>query len=311
MQKSFEYTDKDTVAWIHGGTCQIGMNQGLLHNWNAGGEIASLTVNGVFSGFLTRVYHNQIWSNNLDLAYSLFYAYSNDFVPRKNDDRIDFTSKYGFKIDPKKPFYLTTLFNFRSQFSKGYNYTLPDWKQNPISDFFSPGYFTLAEGVELRRGTNLSFFLSPISARYTVANSRYTSMTGGAFGIEQGATSRFELGAYFSGRYKVDISKTMSFKTRLDLYSNYLAKNKTDGVTGRVTHDNPGNIDILWDNLFSWKFSKYFGMVAGLTFIYDNDFPYSSTYVNESGVAQSKNDPADLGWLQLRQVFTFGFEYKF
>ncbi|WP_165836276.1 DUF3078 domain-containing protein [Taibaiella soli] len=311
VKKSFEFTDKDTVAWVYGGTSQVGINQGLLHNWNAGGEVASLTVNAVFSGFLARIYHNQIWSNNLDMAYSLFYAYSNHFVPRKNDDRIDFTSKYGFKINPKKPFYLTTLFNFRSQFTKGYDYTLPEWEQKPLSDFFSPAYFTLAEGVEFRKGTNLSLFLSPISARFTVAKSQYTDIPGGAFGIERGKTSRFELGAYFSGRYMTDVTKAITFKTRLDLYCNYLAKDKTDPLTGRVTHDNPGNIDVLWDNLFSWKLNKYFAVVAGLTLIYDNDFPYNPTYVDDNGVTQDKNQPVDVGWLQLRQVFTFGFEYKF
>jgi len=26
VKKSFEFTDKDTVAWVYGGTCQIGIN---------------------------------------------------------------------------------------------------------------------------------------------------------------------------------------------------------------------------------------------------------------------------------------------
>lgn len=314
VKKAFDFADKDTVAWFHGGVLQLGINQGLLHNWNAGGEVASLTVNGIFSGNLTRVYHTQVWANNLDLAYGLFYAYSNHFVPKKTDDRIDFTSKYGFKLNPKKPFYLTTLFNFKSQFTKGYDYTLPEWEQAPTSTFMSPGYLTLAEGIEYKMindRSNLSVFLSPLAARYTVASKTYTDIPGGAFGIERGKTSRFELGAYFSSRYSVDFSKTMNFKTRLDLYCNYLAKNRTDDVTGYVIHDNPGNIDVMWDNLFSWKLSKFFSAVIGFTLIYDNDFPYNKTYLDANGVVQDKNEPVDVGWLQLRQTFTLGFEYKF
>ncbi|XZF15290.1 DUF3078 domain-containing protein [Chitinophagaceae bacterium MMS25-I14] len=310
VKKLLETENKDTVAWVHGGVLQVGINEGLLHNWNAGGEVASLTTNGIFSGYLTRLYHNQIWTNNLDLAYSLFYAYSNHFVPRKMDDRIDFTSKYGVKIKKDKPFYFTTLFNFKSQFTKGYDYTVDNWEHKPTSNFMAPGYFTLAVGAEYRRGSDLSLFLSPLAARVTVASTAYTNVTGGAFGIEQGKTSRFELGAYFSGRYMVNLNKNMTFKTRLDLYSNYLAKNKTDDK-GNMIHDNPGNIDVLWDNLFSWKMSKYFSTVIGLTMIYDNDFPYNKTYVDANGVTQDKNEPADTGWLQLRQLFTLGFEYKF
>src|SRR5947208_1819841 len=91
VKKSLTAENKDTVAWLHNGALNLGLNEGFLHNWAAGGEVASLTVDGLFSGSLTRLYHNHVWTNNLELAYSLFYAYSNHFVPRKVDDRIDFT----------------------------------------------------------------------------------------------------------------------------------------------------------------------------------------------------------------------------
>ena len=65
----------------------------------AGGEIASLAVhNSGFHGNLTYLHNNNIWTNNLDLAYGLIYDYSNSFVPRKTDDRIDFTSNYASQL---------------------------------------------------------------------------------------------------------------------------------------------------------------------------------------------------------------------
>ncbi len=312
VKKSLTLENKDTIAWIHTGVIQIGLNEGILHNWSAGGEVASLTVNGLFSGNLTRLYHTDVWSNDLNMAYSLFYAYSNHFVPKKVDDRIDFTSKYGKQLKTGKPFFLTSLFNFKSQFTKGYDYTIPEWSSSPTSDFMSPAYFTLALGLEYRKGTNLSIFLSPLAARLTTASTLYTNQKGGAFGVEQGKTTRFELGAYFSTRYAVDITKNMSFKTRLDLYSNYLAKNKTDDK-GNMIKDNPGNIDVYFDNLFTWKLSKHFATVLGVTMIYDNDFPYSKTYIDKvTNLEVEKDEPAQgLGWLQFRQLFSLGFEYKF
>ncbi len=313
VKKSFEMDNKDTVAWLKGGTLNIGINEGFLHNWPAGGELASLTVNGLFSGFVTRLYHRHVWSNNLDLNYGLFYAYSNDFKPRKTDDRIDFTSKHGVRLDTAKDFYFTTLFNFRSQFTKGFDYSVPGWDTFSTSKFLSPAYFTLAVGLEYRKGTNLSLFLSPVAARYTIAQAYYTSMNKiGAFGIDSGKTSRFELGAYFTGRYIADISKTITYKTRLDLYSNYLAKDKKDAAGNVIKKDNPGNIDVMWDNLFLMKVSKYFTVSLGATFIYDNDVPYVSTYVDETGATVDKNEPGKgLGWLQTKQIFTLGFLYKF
>lgn len=306
------YEAKDTVAWLHRGNFQIGLNQGFLHNWAAGGEVASLQVDGLFSGSITRLNHGTVWTNSLDANYSLFYAYSNSFVPRKIDDRIDFTSKYGSRIDTSN-FFITGLFNFKSQFTKGYDYSVPGWDTVSTSNFLSPAYLTLAAGLEYRKGSALSLFFSPAAARLTLAQKYYTTQKPeGAFGIEYNKTSRFELGAYFSGRWQHDFSKSISYKTRLDLYANYLAKNRKDSLGNVIVHDNPGNIDVLWDNLVAVKLGKYFNLTLALTMIYDNDIPYSKTYTDAGGNEVEKDEPGTgLGWVQMKQVMTLGFVYKF
>ena len=305
VKKSLETTNKDTIAWTHGGVFDLGANEGFLHNWAAGGELASMTFNGLFSGYLNRLHHWDIWSNNLDLNYGLAYAYSTGFLPHKTDDRIDFTSKYGIRADSSN-FYFTGLFNFKSQFTKGYNYTLPHFDSVSTSKFLSPAYFTTAIGMEYRRGSDVSLFLSPIAGRLTLADKYYTSMSNqGAFGVPYNKTSVFQFGAYFSGRYVININKKMIFKTRLDLYSNYLAKDTKDSTGAVIKKDNPGNISVLFDNLFSYKISKYFNITVGATFIYDNNIPYIVT-------PQNKDMPGNnLGWLQLNQTFNLGIEYKF
>jgi hypothetical protein len=306
MQKSLETTNKDTIAWTHGGVFDLGANEGFLHNWSAGGELASLTVNGLFSGYLNRLHNYDIWSNNLDLAYGLAYAYSTSFIPHKTDDRIDFTSKYGIRVTDSTNFYFTGLFNFKSQFTKGYNYTLPHFDSASTSKFMSPAYITTAIGMEYRRGSDISLFLSPLAARLVLADKYYTDMSDqGAFGVPYNKTSVFQLGAYFSGRYVININKKAVFKTRLDLYSNYLAKDTKDSTGAVIKKDNPGNIQVLFDNLFSYKLSSHFNMTVGLTLIYDNNFPYITTPQNQS---QPGNN---LGWTQVNETFNFGIEYKF
>jgi hypothetical protein len=313
VQKELETTNRDTIAWSYGGVLDIGINEGFLHNWAAGGEVASLAVNGIFSGHLDRLHKRDVWSNNLDLTYGLNYAYSQGFLPHKTDDRIDFTSKYGYRLDTVKNFYFTGLFNFKSQFTKGYDYTIPDWQNTPTSNFFAPAYFTTAIGFEYRKGSDISLFLSPVAGRLTVADNMYTRESPqGAFGIPYNKTTYYELGSYFSGRYLVKINKQVTFKTRLDLYCNYLAKDTKDSIGAVIKKDNPGNISVLFDNLLSWKVSKFFNFIVGATFIYDNNIPYSNTYINAAGATVTKDDPGqNLGWLQVKQVFTLGFEYKF
>jgi hypothetical protein len=311
-KKNLNLEDKDTVAWIYGGQLNLGINQALLHNWAAGGELASAQVSGIFAGFLTRVNHNKLWSNNLDMAYGLSYLYSNSFVPVKLDDRLDFTSKYGIRSNRMKRLYLTGLFNFRTQFTKGYDYKLPNWQKYPISDFLSPAYLTLALGAEYRIGEMFSVFYSPIAAKMTFADSHYTNMyPEGAFGIENGKTFRFELGSYLSARYKVDITKQIFYRTRLDLYSNYLAKDVKDTAGIVVKRDNPGNIDVLFDNFIGIKLGKFISVAVGVTMVYDNDYPYSKTYLTPDGVKIDKNEPAaGLGWWQMKQIMNVGFSYK-
>jgi hypothetical protein len=309
---SSEYANTDTTAWVYGGIFNLGGNEGFLHNWPAGGELASLTTNGIFSAFLTYLNGRNIWTNNLDLNYGLNYAYSYSFIPRKTDDRIDFTSKFGRRLHPSSDAYLTGLFNFRSQFTQGYDYKNPEWRNSSTSRFFSPAYFTLAPGLELRKGTNISLFLSPAAARLTCVDRFYTDRDPkGAFGVDNGKTTRFEFGAYLSARYQVNINKNISFRSRLDLYTNYLAKDSKDSLGNVLRRDNPGNIMVLSDNLFSYKVGKHISITLGMVFIYDHAVPYESTFTDASGIVQDKKEPMPgLGWLQVKQNLNFGLEYK-
>jgi hypothetical protein len=306
--KALHTTNKDTVAWMHGGSLNLGINEGFLHNWSAGGELASFTANGIFTGHLDHLDHNKVWSNVLNLNYGLNYAYSQGFLPHKTDDRIDFTTKYGVKIDSSKNMFFTALGNFKSQFTKGYNYQLTHWDSASTSKFLSPAYITAALGLEYRRGSNLSLFLSPAAARLTMASTYYTTQSPqGAFGIAYGKSSYYEFGAYFSGTYNWQINKKTSFKTRLDLYSNYLAKNTKDSTGVVIKKDNPGNINFLFDNLLVWKVSKLLNITVGATFIYDNNIPYT-----KPTIANGLTDPgSNLGWLQVKQIMVLGIEYKF
>jgi hypothetical protein len=175
----------------------------------------------------------------------------------------------------------------------------------------SPAYFTLALGAEVRPSENFSIFFSPLAAKVTTVKSSYTTL-GTAFGVDKGKTSRLELGAYLSARYKTNINQNILYTTRLDLYSNYLAKN-TIMPGGYTRKDNPGNIDVLWDNFFAIKLSKFIGAGIGFTMVYDNDQP--GKYTRSSGLKDANgalvyDKLGPLGWTQLKQVFNLGFSYK-
>ncbi len=293
-------------GWNKNGVLNIGLNQGTLQNWAAGGERYSLAVNGVFNGYATKLMGNKIWENTLDMYYGLNYVSSTDFVPKKIDDRIDFSSRYGIKPmswsnkNILKHTYLMGLVRAQTQFTKGYNYENPAWQSENgsqgISDLFSPLYTTFALGADYRPSKNFSVFFSPAAARLIFANSVYTSLKPeGQFGIDQGETMAFEFGAYLSARYNTKISENLDYRTRLDLYSNYL--------------NNPQNVDILWDNFFAFKLGKYIGAGLGVTMVYDHDVPGQLT--DDTNGDGTPDNYGSLGWVQLKQVLNLGFNYKF
>lgn len=311
--QKYDSQNKDTIAWLKTATFNLAGAQGMMHNWAAGGELSSFAVNALFNGNITRLYHRHVWSNTLDMAYGNIYQYSDDFQPRKNSDRIDLTSKYGYRLQETGNFYITGLLNARTQFTKGYtnvDYSDPNWRDTSTSNFLSPLYLLFSPGMEYRRGEELSIFFSPVAGRLTFVDRYYTDQSPeGAFGVLNGRTTRLEFGAYMSTRYVKDLAQNLSYRGRLDLYSNYLARDVKDESGAVIKKDNPGNIDILFDNVLSYKFFKYFSANLELTAIYDNDFPYVAP-VDANGNKISR--PMDaLGWWQINQRFSLGFIYNF
>ena len=272
--------DTTKQTWKTGGLFNVNFNQAALSNWSAGGDKSALSLASLLNlyAFYTDGRHN--WDNSLNLAYG--FAQTTSLGARKTDDRIDLVSKYGYDVGKK--WYLSGLFNFRSQFTKGYNY--PDQNTKVLtSNFLSPGYFLLSLGMDYKPVENFSLFLSPITAREVVVlNDSLASVA--AFGVDSGKHSRFQLGAYASINYKTNLSKTAIYTGKLDLFSDYLRR--------------PQNITLYMTNILAVKVTRLISMSLSVTLIYDNDVKS----VKSDG---SVGGPA----LQLQEIMGIGFAYTF
>ncbi len=252
-------------------------------------------MNGLLNGYKTKKSGRALWDNTYYASYGLMYLQSNNFVPQKTDDRLDLATKYGIQMKKNPNWYWAAMARLQTQFSKGFNYSNSDWINNPISELFSPAYITLALGAEYKPNTNFNWFISPLAARFTFVKSYYTQ-NGDAFGVAQGNTSRVELGAYSTMNWTKQIAHNINYRTRLDLYMDYL---DPKGF---------GLVDILWDNTLAMKVNEYIGMSFGFTIVYDNDVPGQQV---EDPVTGIKEYTSDLGWVQLKQIFNVGFAYTF
>jgi hypothetical protein len=280
-EKEIVKDPNDTIPkiWKIGGQFGLTVNQGSLSNWSAGGDKFSFSLNASANLYAFYKKDRHSWDNSLDLAYGTVQTTS--LGKRKASDRIEFTSKYGYAL--RKKVNLAGLFNFRSQFANGYAYNKDvngADSSSLTSKPFAPIYMLLSLGLDYRPNDDFSLFVSPVTARWVIASDK---LIGPLYGIEPGKTVKNEFGAFLSATYNKKFGKNLQFKTKLDLFSNYL--------------ENPQNIDIFWTNVLSASITKYITFNLNVDMIYDDD---------TKNIDPTKG-PAPQ-WLQLMGI---GFAYRF
>ncbi len=281
--KSITKDPNDTIPkiWKTGGLLSVNVNQGALSNWAAGGDKSSLSIASLASLYAYYKKDRHIWDNTLDLAYGIVNTTS--LGTRKADDRIDLLSKYGYQIS-KKNWYVGMLFNFRTQFTKGYAY--PDGKGKVMtSDFMAPGYVLVSPNITYQPSDRFSVSLSPATARWTIVGNDSLSNIG-AYGVDPGKKIKTEFGAFATVNYRAKISENASYQGRLDLFSNYLR--------------NPQNIDLYMTNVLLVKVTKLITVSLSLDMIYDDDVKSVDKDGNERGPKP-----------QLKELMGIGLAYRF
>jgi hypothetical protein len=279
--KTITKDPNDTIPkiWKVGGLYNLNFNQAALSNWSAGGDKSSITLATFLNLHAFYKKGKNAWDNTLDVAYG--FVNTTSLGTRKSDDRYDLMSKYGYDVG--KNWYISALFDFRSQFAKGYAYQ-GDTAKVLTSQAFAPAYAILAIGMNYKPNDNFSIFLSPSTARWIIVSNDSLAAVA-AFGVDSGKHARFEFGAYTTISYTAKISPSASYTGRLDLYSNYL--------------HNPQNISVYCTNVLAVKVSKLISMSLTLNVIYDNDIKS----VNADG---SSGGPKP----QIQELMGIGLAYR-
>jgi hypothetical protein len=272
--------DTTKMTWKTGGMVSITFNQAALSNWSAGGDKSAISLNAIGNLYAFYADGRRSWDNFLNAQYG--FANTTSLGNRKTVDLVDITSKYGYDLGKK--WYLTTLFDFRSQFAPGYNYPSADGRVL-TSNLLAPAYVLLSIGMDYKPNNNFSVFISPLTAREVIVSNDSLAAVG-SFGVDSGKKSRFEFGAYASINYQTNVSKTAAYTGRLDLFSDYTRT--------------PQNIAIYMTNVLSVKVTSLISMLLSVNLIYDNNIKS----VKDNGTA---GGPA----LQFQETIGIGFAYKF
>lgn len=278
-------TAADTLeGWKTGGVFQLNMTQVYLSNWAAGG-FSSVSGIAMFNGTANWKKGRRAWDNSLVLAFGGQDVH-NGSGPQKTDDRIEINSKYGYELN--KAWYLAGLAQFRTQFTEGFN---ADGVR--ISNLLAPAYALAGVGLDYKPNDKLSVYISPATARLVIVTDQ--TLWGGStdpdlrvYGVLNGETTAFEAGGYVRFQYATPLAENISFMTRGDLFSNYLR--------------DPGNIDVTWETLWTFKVNNWFAATFNTLLIYDHDTNLPK--VNPEGLPYA--GPAT----QFKQTLGLGLTFK-
>jgi len=269
--------DTSRKLWKKGGMYRLNLGQGSLSNWAAGGDDFSININTTLNLYAAHKGKNFNWDNSLDIA--LGFLKTTSLGSRKNDDRIDIVSKYNYSVNPKATVGL--LGNFRTQFFNGYSYSATTTKVY-ASGFLSPGYALASFGVDYKPKKELSLFLSPVTSRWVIVKND-SLVSKASYGVDTGNHVINQLGAFATLNYQKELVKNLTYKSRLDMFSNY--------------KKNPLNVDIYMTNILAVKIFKMLSFNWSFDVIYDDD-----TRI----FGPDKDAPA----LQLKSIVGAGFQLR-
>ena len=247
LSKYKRYTD----IWKVGATFGLAFNQGhVSDSWSGGGEssIATLSTINAFANYKNG---NHSWENKLDVKYGLLKSGENGF--RKNEDKIEFNTKYGQKA--VKNWYYSAQFNLKTQMVKGYDY--PSGESRKLkSNFFAPAYIIASVGMDYKPSKTFSVLLSPIAAKYTIVSDT-SNIDQTLYGVDKDEKVKKEVGSYVNISHQFQFWEDMKLENKLTLYSNY--------------SERPKNIDIDWELILTMPINQYLSTKLSTHIISDDD----------------------------------------
>ena len=262
-------------GWTKKGNFTFLFNQSAFSDWVAGGEnniAGNLSLNYDFN----YIKGNITWDNKILASYGLTKSKNSEFA-KKTDDRLEFNSLLGKKA--KGNWYYSGFINFKTQLTTGYKYGKDANGKEIRTEFtnlMSPANLSFGPGMLWKKSDNFKINLAPATAKIVMVDKDFTLPNDAYFGVEEGKSTRFELGFNTSLYGKFNLMENVSLENIVNLYANYL--------------EDPQNVDLDYTMNIVMSINK--NLSTNLTF--------QTIY----------NDNAFRGF-QVREVFGVGFNYGF
>jgi len=241
-------------SWFFYGQNNLIFNQSSYSNWNTGGD-NSIGIIGRIDYSLIYKNGKHFWDTHAKMGYGMVSDRKERL--RKTEDYLNVSSDYGYDLGSQ--YYLSTGFQFLSQFSPGYYYSSGKKVkfEDRISRFMAPGYLNVGLGVLYNPKENFQVILRPINAKLTFVLDKHLQKKG-KYGLEyDGQSIRSEMGAMLNVIHRWKIYKDIYFTNQLNLFSSYTS--------------HPERVDIAYTGTLSLKFNKFITTTFNIDLVYDHD----------------------------------------
>lgn len=188
--------------------------QSALVNWSKGGN-NSLSTLLRWRPNLNYNRNKTSWENYFN--YRLGFIKSGSSKIRKNEDIFELNSKLGQRAF--NSWFYTVQLKLETQLFKSYQYNSDDEK-TLVAQFLSPGYLTLAVGMDYKPHSQLSLLLSPIAGKMAFVIDS-TAINPRRYGIDSGKKKKIDAGARFELKNTFRLFKPVDVKNEIILYSSY------------------------------------------------------------------------------------------
>ena len=319
--------------WTESLKTQLNFSQTSLTNWAAGGD-NTVSLQGYIDANANWKKKEMFWNNRLQLDYGFLYASSKPIL-QKSTDRIYLESKWGYKTDKMKKLYFSANYDFKSQFSSGWDYKTPSgidglegaplrqaWRDARVlkSNLLSPAYTNLALGIDWAPAKWLSVNIAPLTGGFVIVKDAELRKS---YSMKVKESTTDQMLADANAALGAAASKTEKDAAAIALGNLYRAAKFEFGA--QVKADAKVNVNdnfsystqlvvfvnyldikhcprINWDNRISWKLAKYFNLTFATNLIYDDKIMIK----NDKDIDMYPDGKARV---QFKETLSIGFTY--
>jgi hypothetical protein len=258
-------------GWKNKLNITFGLNGTNNYRWNGAAEKYNININLGPNLKMDKKFGKQIWTNDFNILLGGITSANTKGAFRKGTDNMQLSSTLASQIIPG--WFAAMRVSLQSQLMPTYTYNTANTIDKMTSNFLSPGVFRAGLGFMFKQ-PKFKIYISPITVNINTKLDKKFLRESKGFSVDTGKTYRIGLGALTSIEYNTKLPKGISYKTKLDLFTDY-------------THSPIKVIDTDWNNYISMMLTKQISLALVVNFRYYHFIDPTIQFMQTTGLSGS------------------------